>query len=110
MAAGAKDEKAKLTDYVKKILKAAEIPFDPQLGDNGGFVKAPNDVMAFDFAECWNCKKAFAVSLPDPDGDQSGSTTTILDEDFFLDFLFSSMYSFYFFFFIFHSSCDSVNK
>ncbi|CAD7968360.1 unnamed protein product [Amoebophrya sp. A25] len=75
-AAGAGSEKEKLRDYVKKILKAAEIPFDENAGSNGGFVKAPNDVMAFDFAECWNCKKSFAVNLPDPSKDQSGTNWT----------------------------------
>eukprot|EP00392_Amoebophrya_sp_AT5.2_P004109 g4114.t1 len=69
-------EKEKLRDYCKKIIKSGGIPFDPEAGGNGGFVTAPNDVMAFDFAECWNCKKSFAVDLPDPMSDQSGGSYT----------------------------------
>ncbi|CAD7946164.1 unnamed protein product [Amoebophrya sp. A120] len=69
------DEKEKLREYVKKILGSSGIPFDPQQGSNGGFVKAPNDVMAFDFAECWNCKKSFCVNLPDPSKNQADGGT-----------------------------------
>eukprot|EP00971_Amphidinium_carterae_P115624 2290468-Amphidinium_carterae.1 len=66
MSAERIEEKAKLKRYCANVLKAAGacaatfrnrmllrgIPVDDQL-DNAGFVDAPNDVMAFDFAECW---------------------------------------------------------
>jgi len=59
------EEKAKLKNYVRRVLQAAGIPVDDQ-ADNGGFVPAPNDVMAFDFAECWNTKKSIVFNLPPP--------------------------------------------
>lgn len=58
-------EKAKLKAYCLRILKAAGIPVDEQL-PNGGFVDPPNDVMAFDFAECWNTRKSISFELPPP--------------------------------------------
>jgi len=64
------EEKSKLREYCKKVLVAAGIPIDPQL-DNGGFVKAPNDCMAFDFAECWNTKKSMNFNYPPDDYDVS---------------------------------------
>mmetsp|Transcript_62803 Transcript_62803/g.141862 ORF Transcript_62803/g.141862 Transcript_62803/m.141862 type:complete len:839 (-) Transcript_62803:161-2677(-) len=68
-AAGDKDEaKQKLKKYCLKVLKAAGIPVD-DTKDNGGFVDAPNDCMAFDFAECWNTPKSIAFNLPPPDYD-----------------------------------------
>mmetsp|Transcript_43145 Transcript_43145/g.101365 ORF Transcript_43145/g.101365 Transcript_43145/m.101365 type:complete len:833 (+) Transcript_43145:86-2584(+) len=62
------EEKAKLKKYCANILKAAGIPVDDQL-ENGGFVDAPNDVMAFDFAECWNTPKSLVFNLPPADYD-----------------------------------------
>jgi len=62
------EEKSKLKLFVKNVVKAAGIPFDEEM-DNGGFVDAPNDVMAFDFAECWNTKTNMAFSLPPPSYD-----------------------------------------
>ena len=59
------EEKRKLKEYCKKILKIAGIPVDDQL-PNDGFVDAPNDVMAFDFAECWNTRKSICFNLPPP--------------------------------------------
>lgn len=56
-------EKSKLKNYCKNVLKAAGIPFDPD-AENEGFVDAPNDVMAFDFAECWNTKLSLTFNLP----------------------------------------------
>uniref|UniRef100_A0A7S4WA74 Pyridine nucleotide-disulphide oxidoreductase N-terminal domain-containing protein n=1 Tax=Alexandrium monilatum TaxID=311494 RepID=A0A7S4WA74_9DINO len=64
----ADDEKAKLKEYCRKVLKAAGIPVDETL-ENGGFVDAPNDVMAFDFAECWNTPKSISFNLPPADYD-----------------------------------------
>lgn len=57
------NEKTKLKAYCLRILKAAGIPVDEEL-PNGGFVDAPNDVMAFDFAECWNTRKSIAFEYP----------------------------------------------
>jgi flavin-dependent dehydrogenase len=62
------EEKDKLRRYVAGVVKAAGIPLDETL-PNGGFVKAPNDCMSFDFAECWNTPKNFAFNLPPPDYD-----------------------------------------
>jgi len=62
------DEKEKLKGYCRRVLKAAGIPVDEQL-ENGGFVDAPNDCMAFDFAECWNTKKSIIFNVPPPDYD-----------------------------------------
>jgi len=45
------------------VLRAAGIPVDDE-ASNGGFVPAPNDCMAFDFAECWNTKKSLFFNLP----------------------------------------------
>jgi hypothetical protein len=59
-------EKQKLKDYVKKVLQVGGIPVDPNLS-NEGFVEAPNDVMAFDFAECWNTPKSMSFNLAPPD-------------------------------------------
>jgi len=67
-APGANEEKAKLKKYCAAVLKAAGIPMDEQL-PNDGFVDAPNDCMAFDFAECWNTKKSMSFSLPPTDYD-----------------------------------------
>jgi hypothetical protein len=70
-------EKDILKAYCAKVLKSAGIPLDEQL-DNHGFVKAPNDCMAFDFAECWNTKKSMSFNYPPPgydveeDGDWEG--------------------------------------
>lgn len=61
-------EKGKLREYMFKVLKAAGIPVDPEMG-NSGFVDPPNDCMAFDFAECWNTKKSLSFSLAPPDYD-----------------------------------------
>ncbi|KAJ8603164.1 hypothetical protein CTAYLR_004601 [Chrysophaeum taylorii] len=58
-------EKAKLKAYCKSVLKAAGVPVDDEL-PNDGFVDAPNDVMSFDFAECWNTRKSIAFELPPP--------------------------------------------
>jgi len=58
-------EKQKLKEYCARILKVAGVPLDEELS-NGGFVAAPNDVMAFDFAECWNTKKSMSFCLGDP--------------------------------------------
>lgn len=58
------EEKEKLKDYCTTVLKAAGIPIDSK-GPNKGFVKEPNDCMAFDFAECWNTKKSLHFSYPD---------------------------------------------
>jgi len=71
--AGRVAEKAKLIDYVGKILKSAGIPVDPELS-NDGFVNPPNDCMAFDFAECWNTQKSlnFQLAPPDYDVDEHG--------------------------------------
>merc|ERR1740123_2575157 len=68
------DEKAKLKAYCKRVLKAAGIPVDDTM-DNGGFVDVPNDVMAFDFAECWNTPKSIVFNLPpyDYDVDEHGA-------------------------------------
>jgi len=68
MSAERIEEKAKLKRYCANVLKAAGIPVDDQL-DNAGFVDAPNDVMAFDFAECWNTPKSIVFNLPPPDYD-----------------------------------------
>mmetsp|Transcript_44442 Transcript_44442/g.95835 ORF Transcript_44442/g.95835 Transcript_44442/m.95835 type:complete len:792 (+) Transcript_44442:91-2466(+) len=57
------DEKAKLKEYCRKVLVAAGVPVD-ETAENGGFVDAPNDVMAFDFAECWNTKKSVVFNYP----------------------------------------------
>eukprot|EP00928_Gymnodinium_smaydae_P015746 TRINITY_DN15831_c0_g1_i1.p1 TRINITY_DN15831_c0_g1~~TRINITY_DN15831_c0_g1_i1.p1 ORF type:complete len:840 (+),score=243.47 TRINITY_DN15831_c0_g1_i1:165-2684(+) len=62
------EEKAKLKKYCKAVLKAAGIPVDEN-EPNEGFVDAPNDVMAFDFAECWNTKQSIVFNLPPPDYD-----------------------------------------
>jgi len=59
------EEKDKLKNYCKRVLVAAGIPVDDQM-PNGGFVKAPNDCMAFDFSECWNTKKSLHFQLPAP--------------------------------------------
>lgn len=59
-------EKAKLRAYVNKVLKAAGIPVDEKQA-NDGFVDAPNDVMAFDFAECWHTKKSMSYNMPPAD-------------------------------------------
>jgi len=61
-------EKAKLKEYCAKALRAAGIPVDPT-AENEGFVNAPNDCMAFDFAECWNTKKSVVFNLPPADYD-----------------------------------------
>lgn len=68
------NEKDKLRTYVKKILQVGGIPLDPELS-NDGFVNAPNDCMAFDFAECWNTKKSmhFELAPPDYDVEEHGS-------------------------------------
>jgi len=66
--AGRVAEKAKLQLYVGNILKSAGIPLDPELS-NDGFVGAPNDCMAFDFAECWNTQKSLNFQLAPPDYD-----------------------------------------
>jgi len=58
------DEKEKLKKYCKTVLSKAGIPVDDS-APNGGFVKEPNDCMAFDFAECWNTKKSLTFSYPD---------------------------------------------
>jgi len=58
----------KLRTYMKRILNVAGIPLDPQL-PNEGFVDAPNDCMAFDFAECWNTKISLQFNLAPPDYD-----------------------------------------
>jgi hypothetical protein len=67
---GADDERArdkmKLKQYCAKVLKVAGIPVD-ETAENGGFVNAPNDCMAFDFAECWNTKQSMAFNLPPED-------------------------------------------
>lgn len=63
-----KDEKDKLRKYMKTILNVAGIPLDPLL-PNEGFVDAPNDCMAFDFAECWNTKISMQFNLAPPDYD-----------------------------------------
>jgi len=63
-----KDEKEKLKKYMSKILQIAGIPIDAQL-PNDGFVDAPNDCMAFDFAECWNTKVSMQFSLAPDDYD-----------------------------------------
>lgn len=60
---GKDEEKAKLKAYCGKVLHAAGIPLDEEL-ENDGFVEAPNDVMAFDFAECWNTKRSIQFNLP----------------------------------------------
>jgi len=62
----AQQEKAKLKAYVAGCLKAGGIPVDDQ-EPNGGFVPVPNDVMAFDFAECWNTKIGMSFSYPPAD-------------------------------------------
>jgi len=67
-AAEENEEKTKLKAYCARVLKAAGIPVD-ETAENGGFVDAPNDCMAFDFAECWNTKKSIVFNLPPPDYD-----------------------------------------
>mmetsp|Transcript_19189 Transcript_19189/g.55705 ORF Transcript_19189/g.55705 Transcript_19189/m.55705 type:complete len:807 (+) Transcript_19189:42-2462(+) len=67
-AAEEHEEKAKLKAYCSRVLKAARIPIDEK-AENGGFVDAPNDCMAFDFAECWNTKKSIVFNMPPPDYD-----------------------------------------
>lgn len=67
------EEKEKLKNYCRNVLKAAGIPIDETL-PNGGFVGVPNDCMAFDFAECWNTKKSlhFNLAPPNYDVDEDG--------------------------------------
>lgn len=62
------EEKQKLKTFCTRVLKAAGIPLDPTL-PNDGFVEAPNDCMAFDFAECWNTKTSIVFNYPPPDYD-----------------------------------------
>eukprot|EP00405_Crypthecodinium_cohnii_P017674 CAMPEP_0206448696 /NCGR_PEP_ID=MMETSP0324_2-20121206/17630_1 /ASSEMBLY_ACC=CAM_ASM_000836 /TAXON_ID=2866 /ORGANISM="Crypthecodinium cohnii, Strain Seligo" /LENGTH=778 /DNA_ID=CAMNT_0053917897 /DNA_START=78 /DNA_END=2414 /DNA_ORIENTATION=+ len=57
------EEKVKLKRYVRKILDAVGIPIDDQL-ENGGYVEAPNDVMAFDFSECWTTTTPINFNFP----------------------------------------------
>lgn len=56
------EEKRKLMEFSLSVIKAAGIPIDEEL-PNGGFVDAPNDCMAFDFAECWNTKQSMAFNV-----------------------------------------------
>jgi hypothetical protein len=60
------EEKARLKQWVVERCKEIGIPVDETLR-NGGFVDAPNDVMAFDFSEIWKCKKNFALNIPSLD-------------------------------------------
>jgi len=59
------EEKQRLKKYCQRVLLAAGIPIDPEMG-NDGFVGVPNDCMAFDFAECWNTKKSLHFNLAPP--------------------------------------------
>ncbi|CAK8985407.1 [F-actin]-monooxygenase MICAL2 (Molecule interacting with CasL protein 2) (MICAL-2) (mMical2) [Durusdinium trenchii] len=70
------EEKLHLKQWVLERCKEVGIPVDESLS-NGGFVEAPNDVMAFDFSEIWKCKKNFAFNLPPPgyDADVHGPWT-----------------------------------
>jgi len=68
VTSGKDEAKTKLKTYCARVLKAAGIPVDEAM-PNGGFVDAPNDVMAFDFAECWNTPKSIAFNLPPADYD-----------------------------------------
>jgi len=65
---GKSEQKEKLKTFCTAVLKAAGIPLDEEMS-NGGFVGVPNDCMAFDFAECWNCKKSMHFNLPPPNYD-----------------------------------------
>jgi len=62
------EEKTKLRAWVRSRCEEVGIPVDDTLS-NGGFVEAPNDVMAFDFSEIWKCKKNFAFCFPPADYD-----------------------------------------
>jgi len=59
------EEKEKTKAFCGRVLKAAGIPIDPEMS-NDGFVGVPNDCMAFDFAECWNTKKSLHFNYPPP--------------------------------------------
>ena len=55
--------KATLKKYMTKKAKQLGIPID-ETAENNGFVEAPNDVMAFDFSQFYNCEKSAAVYVP----------------------------------------------
>mmetsp|Transcript_11026 Transcript_11026/g.26239 ORF Transcript_11026/g.26239 Transcript_11026/m.26239 type:complete len:552 (+) Transcript_11026:366-2021(+) len=55
--------KATLKKYMTKKAKQLGIPIDTE-GENDGFVEAPNDVMAFDFSQFYNCEKSAAAYVP----------------------------------------------
>ena len=55
--------KENLKVYMTKKAKELNIPIDETL-PNQGFVEAPNDVMAFDFSEFYNCEKSAAFFGP----------------------------------------------
>jgi len=55
--------KSILKEYVTKKAEELGIPHDTE-SENDGFVEAPNDVMAFDFSEFYNCEKSAAFSAP----------------------------------------------
>jgi len=55
--------KALLKRYVQKKAQELRIPLDTTL-ENDGLVDAPNDVMAFDFSEFYNCEKSAAFYAP----------------------------------------------
>jgi len=61
-------EKENLKQWIREKCKEAGIPVD-EAAENGGFVPAPNDAMAFDFSEIWKCKKNMGVELPPLDHD-----------------------------------------
>ena len=57
------EQKKRLKKFITKKARELNIPLDETL-DNDGFVKAPNDVMSFDFSEFYHAEKSAAVNVP----------------------------------------------